>query len=222
MKRNIIYIGLVLLIALIAIYLYAQSKKIIHDVVIYEPHTTVGSFHDNDTSFKAIDRTSPMNVLFSKTLLDDESQLYAIYPHDELENKAMLNIIWEFESSDTYKKNIQTSEPLFSFYYEGIYGPPHWFCFFEEQLNETTRVRVPYTFEFKNGEWRESARNRKYPVRIALDDLDTDYYIFDAKNPLTPEIIRDFIDRCQEIDEIITQRMQTDPDYYNPVQDGPY
>ena len=71
---------------------------------------------------------------------------------------------------------------------------------------------------YYNGAWLNTLGR---PM-IALDDLDTDYYIFDAKNPLTPEIIRDFIDRCQEIDEIITERMQTDPDYYNPVQDGPY
>ena len=59
MKKIIIYIGIVLIIALIAIYLYAQSKKIIHDVVIYEPGTTIGSLYPEDLTFEEIDRTEP-------------------------------------------------------------------------------------------------------------------------------------------------------------------
>ena len=221
MKKNSILVVSVLIIALIA-YFLLRPEKVIQNVKIYETGTTIGSLFEENLSFEEVDRTEPMGTLFSKTRVTDPAQIHEIYVSEVLKDDFMMEMIYKRWTNTTALVRFSNKEPLFSFYYEGLYGPPMWFCFFETQLNEEKRVRIPFSLELEDGAWRQVTNVAKYPVMIALDDLDTDYYIFDAKNPLTPEIIRDFIARCQEIDEIITERMQTDPDYYSPVQDGPY
>ena len=74
MKRKIIYIGIVLIIALIA-YFLLRPEQVIQNVKIYKPGTTIGSLYPEDLTFEEIDRTEPMGTLFSKTRVTDPAQI---------------------------------------------------------------------------------------------------------------------------------------------------
>ena len=219
MNKNTILVVSVLIIALIA-YFLLRPEQVIQEVKIYKPGTTIGSLFEENLSFEEIDRSEPMGTLFSKTRVTDPHQIHEIYVSEVLKDDFMMEMIYKRWTNTTALVRFSNKEPLFSFHYEGLHGPPMWFCFFETQLNKEKRVRIPFSLELEDGAWRQVTNVAKYPVMIALGDLRKKHKISYASTPLTPKVLNAFLDDCQQIDEIITERMQTDPDYYSPVQLG--
>lgn len=215
MKKNIFI--LLLIIITVSLYFLKKNTSIIKDVKIYKSSTSINDLDKGEQDFSEIDRSRPESLLFGKTLAKESAEIRQIYSSQT--DERILDDICKSWKSEELRQKWRERNLLFSFKYEGDYSPPYWFCFFKSKQGT---YRPVISLESENNEWRQSTNIEKYPSIIAFYDIAQQFNLLDATTPLTPEIIRDFIDRCQQIDEIITERMQTDPDYYNPVQDGPY
>lgn len=191
-----------------------NSSDIIRKVVVYEPLTSIGSLYNENASFEEIDRTHPEGVLFCKTRSETTNQLTHLYA--ESANKSeIMELIQSDENSFEFKKRISQKRLVFSFYYYGIYGPPHWFGIYE---NQEGTARSAFFLEQENGAWRQGVDSGKYPIRIAFFDSGKKYGIFDAGKKLIRQEIDTFINAFRNIDDVITEGMAKDPEYYGPVQ----
>jgi hypothetical protein len=217
--RKIITASVSAVFIITAVLFYISKTKetesgIIRNVVLYQPSTKIGDLYNANKSFNEIDRTLPERTLFSKTKVENKTQLEKIYT-SSVQKSEMMQVIQGDEASEKYKNDIRQKEVLFSLYYHGSYGPPYWFCFFE---SPGISFRVPVFLELENDEWRQETDIGKYPVIIAFFDLGKKHGVFNGGKPLTQSDIEAFINDCRNLDDIITAGMAEDPEYYGSVQ----
>ncbi|MDF7802137.1 hypothetical protein P4C99_21880 [Pontiellaceae bacterium B1224] len=191
------------------------SSTVITNLVVYDPSTVVGLLCKPDTPFDEIDRSRPENVLFCKTIAENTSQLEKLYPVSVNNDTDIMKMIRSDEISVSFHSEWSQKKLIFSFYYCGTYGPPHWFCFID---TPDSKIRVPAFLELENKAWRQGVDIAKYPVRVAFFDLCKKHGMYDATKTIGQKGIDSFINDCRNIDDIITDGIETDPEHYESVQ----
>ena len=218
MRKIIALIAFFLIIAgivLFTIMCREQGTAVIRDAVVYKPFINVGSLYEQDLTFEQIDRTRPEGTLFSKTKSETGNQVEELYTASANNDEYMMNIIRAREISTDFKKEISKMVLLFSFYYYGNYGPPHWFCILD---SEDGTSKAPLFMELENGLWRQCPNVAKYPVRVAFFDLAKKHNFFSPKRVLSRSDIDSFIADIRNIDDVISSGMDENPEHYGSVQ----
>lgn len=218
MQKVIVVIILSLIVAGIvffAIMRREQGTAVIRDVVMYKPSTSVSSLYKEDLKFEHIARTQPEGTLFSKTKSETGNQVEKLYTASANNDEYMMNVIRAREISADFKEAISKMRLLFSFYYYGVYGPPHWFCILD---SEDGTSKVPLFMELENGLWRQCPNVAKYPVRVAFFDLAKKHNFFSPKRVLSRSDIDSFIADIRNIDDIISSGMDENPEHYGSVR----
>ena len=192
-----------------------HATTIIKDIVIYDPSQTVASLCDGNLSFDEIDISRPENVLFCKTRTKTTNQVAQLYTASANENEYMMEMIRNREISPEIQKEWSEQRLIFSFYYYGNHGPPHWFCFIETPDSD---VRASVFFELEDQNWKQGVNVRKYPVRVAFFEISEKNRFYDPTKKLSKNDIDEFINECRNIDDIITTGMAENPEHYGPVQ----
>lgn len=191
-----------------------DSTDVRNKVIVYDPPISIASLYKGNPAFDEIDFTQPEGVLFAKTRVKSTNQLDKIYCTEMRNEREIMDLARSQELSDSFKKEWGQNELIFSFYYSGIYGPPHWFGIAD---NPEGSYRVPLLLVLNDGSWCQYGDVGKYPIRIAFFDLCEKHDMFDKEKPLTQTDIEVLINDWRNIDDIISKGMEEDPEHYGPV-----
>ena len=220
--RKVIMLLLLLVTVVVAVALFVMRSRnsIISGVKIYDPPVRISSLFESKLTFDEIDRTNPLGALFSKTKVETTNQIAEVYCKDDSDPASIQNAIECDELTDELKRDLGNHKLILSFYYNGDYGR-YWFYidWSYDPKSEIDTGYFPSWLVYEDGVWKWCTDVAGSPIVVAYGDLFEKYNFWGRKEPtVNKSELRAFINDCCKMDEIIKERMKTDPEHYSRVQ----